>query len=137
MKVIAYQVTAVRGDFRRCGRTFKRGVRTKVDATALTTVQAELLTSSNPRDLLVETVFAEPAACAPPAPAAARGPVDTGVIITATGAFETAGRGPADSGVIITAQAAELPEVTCSPPAAPYTPPAVVVTPPPKKGRGK
>lgn len=56
MKVIAYQVTAVRGDFRRLGRTFKLGVATMVDASALTPAQAAFLEASNPRELRVDVV---------------------------------------------------------------------------------
>ena len=115
MKVVGYMVTAARAadprGFRRCGRWFEVGVPTKVDATALTTVQAEFLACSNPRDLVVEKIFA-------PAPAAAP-PRDTGVIVTAQA---DASKDPGDSGVIITAQA----EVE--------TAPAIPST---KKGRGK
>lgn len=62
MKVVALIVTAQRRDFRRVGRDFKLGEATKVDLTALTTVQAEYLLASNPRDLVVEKVFDAPAA---------------------------------------------------------------------------
>lgn len=60
MKVVAYMVTAQRRNFRRVGRDFELGVPTKVDATALTTVQAEFLAASNPRDLVVEAIYDAP-----------------------------------------------------------------------------
>lgn len=56
MKVIGYMVTAPRRDFRRVGRTFLLGVPTRVDVGALTTIQAEALAASNPRDLIVEVI---------------------------------------------------------------------------------
>lgn len=98
MKVVAYHVTARRAanprGFRRCGRWFPVGQLVRVDATALTTPQAELLAGSNPRDLLVEVIRE-----APPKPG--------GVIVMAEKAAPP--EPPAPGGVIIAAEQPDAP----------------------------
>lgn len=65
MRVIAFMVTAVKDDFRRVGRSFKRGVPTRVEVDSITAAQAEYLAASRPKELKVEPIFDEPPAEAP------------------------------------------------------------------------